>query len=119
MVKYCIFSVMIFCSLSIKAQTKVALKESGADTIIFYHVEHIPEFPGGLDKFGAYLAKNIRYPKEALNDFQGRIASQVIIEKDGSVSNVKLLNVQSKALALENNKSITCVTKMAAWNTKQ
>ena len=101
MVKYYLFLLLIFYSLSTKAQTRVVLKGLEADTLIFYKAEHSPEFPGGLDKFVAYLAKNIKYPKEAINDIQGRIIVQMIIEKNGSISNVKLLNVRSKALDQE------------------
>lgn len=62
------------------------------DEEVFVVVEHDPEFPGGMEKLYRYLASNIHYPAEAKAEkIQGRVFVSFVIEKDGSVSNIKLL----------------------------
>jgi len=59
---------------------------------VFTSVELTPEFPGGWDKFGAYLGKSIRYPALAReNGTQGRVIVAFVVERDGSLSDVKVI----------------------------
>ena len=59
---------------------------------IFTIVEEMPEFPGGMNKLGEYLAKNIKYPQMARETgIQGRVFITFVVEKDGSVTNVQVL----------------------------
>lgn len=59
---------------------------------IFVFVEESPQFPGGEDSLYDFLAKNIRYPDEAYhNKITGTVFVTFTIEKDGSVSNIKIL----------------------------
>lgn len=56
-------------------------------------VEVMPEFPGGIQKFYQYIGQNYRYPAAATKaGVSGRIYIQFVIEKDGSVTDVKVLN---------------------------
>ena len=58
---------------------------------IFTSVEQVPEFPGGLDKFGAYLSKSIRYPAVAReNGTQGRVIVTFVVERDGALTDIKV-----------------------------
>ncbi|HEY4322395.1 MAG TPA: TonB family protein [Mucilaginibacter sp.] len=58
---------------------------------IFTSVEQVPEFPGGIEKFYAYLGKSIRYPAVAReNGTQGRVIVSFVCEKDGSLTDVKV-----------------------------
>jgi protein TonB len=51
-----------------------------------------PEFRGGNEARLKYLSKNMNYPKEARNsDIQGAIYLNFIIERDGSITNVKVI----------------------------
>ena len=55
-------------------------------------VEVDPEFPGGMEALYKYLAENIKYPEQAKAEkIQGRVAVSFVIEKDGSVTNAKVL----------------------------
>ena len=62
------------------------------DDPIFEVVEEPAQYPGGQAALMQYLAQNIRYPKiSAENGVQGRILVQFVIEKDGSLSNFKIV----------------------------
>jgi protein TonB len=59
---------------------------------IFTAVENSAEFPGGIEKFYAYLGKNIRYPAVAReNNVQGKVFLTFVVEKDGSLTDVKVM----------------------------
>lgn len=57
----------------------------------FTEVEIQPEFPGGITKFYEFIARNLRYPAEAVkNNTQGRVFISFLVEKDGNLSNIKI-----------------------------
>ena len=59
---------------------------------VYQIVEEIPQFPGGEQKLMEHIANNINYPQEARDKgIEGRVFIGMVIEKDGSVSNVKVL----------------------------
>lgn len=67
-------------------------KKVSDDDAIFFVVEVQPEFPGGLDSMYAFIQKNLIYPEKAKAEgIEGRVFITFTIEKDGSVSNVKIL----------------------------
>jgi len=61
------------------------------DDEVFSNVEVLPGFPGGLSAFGKFLAANLRYPAYAReNNIQGRVFLSFVVEKDGSLSAIKV-----------------------------
>ncbi len=61
--------------------------KSEEDVVTF--AEQMPEFNGELLE---YLAKNIKYPTEAKeNKIEGKVLVEFIVEKDGSISNTKIV----------------------------
>lgn len=67
-------------------------KKVSGDEPVFVVVEEQAEFPGGLDSMYAYIQKNLKYPELAKEKgIEGRVFVQFVIEKDGSISNVKIL----------------------------
>ena len=59
---------------------------------IFTAVEQAPSFPGGDGAFGKYLGKNIHYPAIAReNNVQGRVVLTFVVERDGSLTDIKVL----------------------------
>ncbi|WP_353133296.1 TonB family protein [Pseudopedobacter sp.] len=55
-------------------------------------VERMPTFPGGLEAWAKFLRKNLNYPPLAKdNNIQGRVTVSFVVEKDGSVTDVKVL----------------------------
>lgn len=51
-------------------------------------IEVKPEFPGGVDAMNSFIKQNFKSTKEGL---KGRIYATFIIEKDGSLSDIKIL----------------------------
>jgi TonB family protein len=59
---------------------------------VFTVVENPPSYPGGQDAMSKYLVENIKYPEEArTKGIQGTVFVTFVIEKDGTVSTVKIL----------------------------
>lgn len=59
---------------------------------VFTIVEETASFPGGTDEFYKYMGENLRYPKEAQeNKKEGRVFVQFVVEKDGSITNLKVV----------------------------
>lgn len=66
-------------------------KEEKKDEI-FLVVEDPAAPIGGFDEFYKYVAKNIKYPKQARRmGVEGRVIVQVVIGKDGSLTDPKVL----------------------------
>ncbi len=58
---------------------------------IFYIVEDPAIFEGGMDAFYKYVAKNLNYPKQARRQgIEGKIFLQFVIDKDGSITDIKV-----------------------------
>jgi protein TonB len=74
-----------------KNSKDVAVVTVNTNTAIFVKVEHDPEFPGGMDQFYRFLAKTVRYPAAAReNNTQGKVIVTMVVERDGSLSQVKV-----------------------------
>lgn len=55
-------------------------------------LEVMPEFPGGIQRFYQYIGQSYKYPAAAVKArVSGKIHIQFVIEKDGSVTDVKVL----------------------------
>ena len=58
----------------------------------FSTAEVIPEFEGGQAGWGKYLSANLKYPEQARKDsISGRVIVGFIVEKDGTLSDIKVL----------------------------
>jgi TonB family protein len=78
------------CSAT-KAQQTDSVKKSSADTTIYDNPATPPEFPGGRTKLYAALYKNVHYPAKAKEDnIQGIVVLDIVIEKDGSITNISV-----------------------------
>lgn len=59
---------------------------------VFVVVEEMPKFPGGDSALYMFLCMNLSYPEEAReNEIEGTVVISFVIEKDGSVSNVRCM----------------------------
>lgn len=57
---------------------------------IFTVIEEEPEFPGGMEALYQFLAANLKWPCKDCDCF-GKVFVTFVIEKDGSISNAKVL----------------------------
>ncbi|MES2378640.1 MAG: TonB family protein [Bacteroidota bacterium] len=79
-----------------------ATADTNKSTGIFSKVEKQPEFPGGLEAFGKFLASRIQYPySDARNGVSGKVIVSFIVEKDGNLSNIKAIRGPSESMARE------------------
>lgn len=57
---------------------------------VFTIVEQSAVYPGGMDAFYKYVQKELNYPKQARRmGIQGRVFVQFVVDKDGSITDVK------------------------------
>jgi periplasmic protein TonB len=74
------------------APVKVDEEESAEEMQIFMVVESMPEYPGGEAALYKYLAENIKYPQMAKESgIQGRVFVTFVVERDGKVTDVRVL----------------------------
>lgn len=80
---------------------------------VFKVVEVDPEFPGGVEALYKYLAENIKYPVMAKNNkVEGRVYITFVIEKDGTVSDAKVLRSVNEELDAE---ALRVIKAMPKW----
>ena len=99
--------VLLFSFMTSTAQTK-------KNDMVFDVVEVMPQYPGGQIAMLKYLMENIKYPEQAMKKgIQGRVAVSFIVEKDGSISNVKpVLSVHP----LLDKEAVRVVESMPKWS---
>jgi len=85
------------------------------DEEVFLVVEQMPTFGSGdAGEFRAWVASNMQYPKEAAEKrLQGRVFVQFVIEKDGNLTNVKVIRGVDVILDKE---AIRVVESSPKWN---
>ncbi len=82
--------------------------------IVFTKAEIMASFPGGLDGWRKYLQTNLKYPETAQKKgTQGTIRVQITVEKDGSLSEIKVLNNLGDGLAEE---AVRVLKQGPKWN---
>ncbi|MBQ6306077.1 MAG: energy transducer TonB [Bacteroidales bacterium] len=87
--------------------------EVEGESDVYQIVEQMPEFPGGVAELFHYISKNIHYPQKAREKgIQGRVFIGFIVEKDGSISNVRNLRGVDSELDAE---AIRVVKSMPKW----
>ena len=87
-----VFPVLLF------AQSKLKKRQVKPDTTVYSSVDVIPEFPGGLEKLGAYLSKMKMPALDTSENIQGRVIIQMIVEKDGSLTHLKIVRGGNSAM---------------------
>ena len=83
------------------------------ETKIFDVVEQMPHFNGGDAALMEYLQKNIKYPVIAEeNGIQGRVVTTFVVERDGSITDVKVIKSVDPSLDKE---AVRVVKSMPKW----
>ncbi|MCQ2251128.1 MAG: energy transducer TonB [Bacteroidales bacterium] len=82
---------------AVSAQT-----EQTASDQVFMVVEQMPEFPGGDMEMRKFIATNIKYPEQALNEgISGTVYLRFVVDIDGSVTAVEVQKGVHEALDKE------------------
>jgi len=77
-------------------------KPKEEETKVFDVVEQMPSFPGGQAALLEYLSKNIKYPVVAEeNGIQGRVIVTFVVERDGSITDVRVVKSVDPSLDKE------------------
>ena len=70
------------------------------DSTVYEVPEKIAEFPGGMEAAFVWLPNNLKYPQEALEwGVQGRLLVQFIVEKDGKISNARIIAIGKTSIS--------------------
>ena len=99
----------------LKAKEVIAQPEppKEEETKVFDVVEQMPSFPGGPSALFEYLSKNIKYPVVAEeNGIQGRVIVTFVVEKDGSITDVRVVKSVDPSLDKE---AMRVVKSMPRW----
>ena len=91
-------------------QHKQATQDSTEDNQVHFLVQEMPVFPGNLN---TWIYNNIRYPETAKEKkLEGKVYVRFVIEKDGAVSNVKIIRGVSPEL---DNEAKAVIASMPKW----
>lgn len=89
------------------------IEEETEEVEIFSIVENMPEFPGGELALHRFIANTLRYPRVAMeNGIQGKVYVTFVVERDGSVSNVKILKGVDASL---DNEALRVMKLLPKW----
>jgi protein TonB len=88
-------------------------KPKEEETKVFEVVEQMPSFPGGEAELIKYLSTHIKYPAIAEeNGIQGRVTATFVVERDGSITDVKVVKSVDPSLDKE---AIRVLKAMPKW----
>ena len=110
--------VIVFAPVGANAQNKKVKKaqthkDTTADDKVYKVCEQMPTYEGGDAALMKYIGENLKYPEEAKKrGLQGRVVVGFIIEKDGSLTNFKVLRAVDRALDAE---ALRVVKGMPKW----
>lgn len=83
------------------------------DRVVFTVVEVMPKFPGGDDALISFLLSTVKYPAEARKKgIHGRVICGFVVNKDGSISDIKVLRGIDPLLDAE---AMRVVGQMPTW----
>ena len=90
-------------------QTEAKVDENGIHQVC----EEMPEFPGGMRECMNWLGKNVNYPATAQEKgIQGRVIIQFVVERDGSITEPKVVRGVDPDLDKE---ALRVVSAMPNW----
>ena len=82
-----VLAILLMVNTNAMAQNKKAANDK-----VLEKAEVMPEFPGGEQAMMKFVAENVQYPEEAKEkEISGRVLVGFIVEKDGSIADVKVV----------------------------
>jgi TonB family protein len=90
-------------------------EEKQDENAVFTLVEIPAEYPGGSSKLKAYISNNLRYPeKDKLAGNKGAAFVSFIVEKDGSLTDLKCVKAPSEEMCQE---ALRLIRESGKWKT--
>jgi len=114
---YLLSFIILFTSFSSNAQTVNPLVEETVteenDSTEYEYVDQWPEFKGGHDALNRFLSKNIVYPRKAERmGIEGRVIIAFVVEKDGAITHVEIVNSVDSLL---DDEALRVIKLMPNW----
>jgi periplasmic protein TonB len=82
---------------------------------IFYKVDKVAEFPGGMGKFYEYLSKNMTYPKDAREQgIEGKVFVEFVIDSTGVIRKDQIKIIQGLYESCD-NEAIRLIKECPNW----
>ncbi|MBQ8702897.1 MAG: energy transducer TonB [Bacteroidales bacterium] len=110
-----ILSLLAFALLTVGA---VMAQNNGSATVgdeIYTVVEQKPQFPGGEDALLQWLGTHVQYPEKAKAEkLEGKVYVTFVVERDGSITNVRIVAPREKMALLE-EEAVRVVRAMPKW----
>ena len=102
----------LFCAKAQVTSTDTAKKGMNEEET-FSVVEQEASFPGGQEAMYKFIANNLIYPRKAREEgTQGRVLVEFVVEKDGTLSNIKIIQTASPELDAE---ALRVISIMPTW----
>ena len=105
-----LFLIMFFMAfVSVNAYSQ----SDDSDNEVYSMVDERAQFPGGQNEMLKYLQENLQYPEAAkANNVHGRVIVKFIIERDGSLSDIKVMKGIGSGC---NEEAIRLIQSMPKW----
>ena len=104
------------CVVTKEFQRRVQQKEIVVDTCTSRSPRRnavLPKYPGGEVELSSFIARNVRYPQEALNKgVSGRVLVNVGVNTDGSVEVLSATGTEEKSLLTAAMEVVKKIPKM-------
>jgi periplasmic protein TonB len=82
--------------------------------IVRDYVEHMPEPKGGMQAFMEYVARNVKYTRQARSlDIEGKVFVQFVVDTEGSITEAKVLRGVGAGLDEE---ALRVIKNAPPWN---
>ena len=119
-IKYALFAplagaLLLVSNIScVSSEIKEEMLESRATECEVHKIcEEMPDFPGGMVECMKWLANNVKYPEEAIqNKKEGRVIVQFVVDKDGSIMDAKVVRSIDPLLDKE---ALRVINLMPKW----
>lgn len=103
----------IFLFLLLQSLSVIATAHEKTEVADSVDLEYLPSFPGGNEAMSQFLFRNIRYPVYAEeNGIQGDVVLEFVVEKDGSISEIRVDGDGDASLA---QVSLRALQNMPQW----
>ncbi len=104
---------IVIAFIAVFSVVKAQQQGTGKQDSIYTAVDVDPTFPDGMTYFYKYLMDFTKYPSDAIiNGQQGKVYVTFVIEKDGSLTNIKVLRGISPDIDAE---AVRVVSRSPNW----